>query len=360
MVPRTAPSVLASWARTIVDALSAQNADIEAVLLGTGLSLSDFQNPSSRHPIPATTRLWRAASKQVGDPAFGLHASRYVHLTTFHALGYSVMASSTLRDALERLARYSVVLSDAAVLELESSEDGVRLSIILRDDSEPPADEAIDAVISLIVRVCRLVTQRRASLRAASLRRTAPPDTTPYEKLFRCPITFGAPLDVLLFDPAALDEPLPMANPELARHNDDAVRHYLSSVQVGTLVDRVRVTLAERLSAGEPTPEVVARALGLSVRSLQRRLGELGTSYAELLAETRRELACAHLREDRCSVTEVAFLVGFEDVSAFARAFKRWTGHSPSSYRARESTRSAERPRPSSMQAPAIEREKKA
>jgi AraC-like DNA-binding protein len=336
MIERDAPSVLSSWARTIVDALSARDADVEVVLHGTDLTLDDFRDPAARHPIPATTRLWHAASKEARDPAFGLFASRHVRLTTFHALGYSVMASATLRDALERFVRYSHVLSDAAVLELDEQRTGTRLAIVIRPDSPPPADEAIDAVMSLIVRTCRLITDRRLSLRSAAMRRALPRDGVPYERFFRCPLEFGARSDALIFDTASLDLPLPMANPELARHNDEAVHHYLASVQVGTLIDRVRRALAERLPNGEPTADAVASTLGLSVRSLQRRLGELETSFATLLAETRRELACAHLREARYSVTEVAFLVGFEDVGAFARAFRRWTGMSPTDYRARE------------------------
>jgi len=350
MHEHVAPSVLSSWSRTIVDALIAREADVEAVLHEAGLSLADFHDPNSRHSIPTTTRLWIAASSRVSDPAFGLFASRYVRHTTFHALGYSVLASDTLRDALARIARYSHVVSDAAVLDLHTSDDSARLTITMRPGSLPPANEAIDAVLSLIVRACRFVTDRRLVLRAATLRRAAPGDRSPYERFFRCPIEFGAPVDAIVFDSSSLDQRLPMANAELARHNDDAVRTYLSSVNAGTLVDRVRSTLAERLTTGEPTPEAVARALGLSVRSMQRRLGELDTSYAALLADTRRELACAYLGEERCSVTEIAFLVGFEDVSAFARAFRRWTGLSPSKYRAL--AQSAERQRSSPPRAP--------
>src|SRR5690606_15263344 len=100
-----------------------------------------------------------------------------------------------------------------------------------------------------------------------------------------------------------------------------------------SLADRVRSVVSERLS-GDFTPEGVAAGLGMSSRSLQRKLQELGTSYASILNETRRDLATRYLMDARYSVTEVAFLVGFEDASAFARAFRRWTGRSPSAYRA--------------------------
>jgi AraC-like DNA-binding protein len=92
--------------------------------------------------------------------------------------------------------------------------------------------------------------------------------------------------------------------------------------------------LAEHLS-GDTSPGKIALALGMSGRSLQRRLKEQGTSYVQVLRDTRRELAIGHLREQQCSVTEIAFLLGFEDASAFARAFRSWTGVSPSEFRAR-------------------------
>jgi AraC-like DNA-binding protein len=101
---------------------------------------------------------------------------------------------------------------------------------------------------------------------------------------------------------------------------------------VRTLAEQVRAVLIEQL-AGEVSPALVAAALGMSGRSLQRRLKDFGTSYAELLEETRRELACAYLRSHTYSVTEIAFLLGFDDSSAFARAFRRWTGDTPSGFR---------------------------
>src|SRR5262249_54999294 len=130
-----------------------------------------------------------------------------------------------------------------------------------------------------------------------------------------------------------LDVPLPAANADLANHNDDLVKRYLGRMNGGTVVDRVRVALGERL-ASDPSPSEIAAALGMSARSLQRRLQEPGTTYAPLFDETRRGLACRHLRDEGYSVTEIAFILGFDDASSFARAFRRWTGRSPSEYRA--------------------------
>lgn len=321
----------------IIDALDALELDPTPVLMGAGFSREAFSDPNGRFPAVATAGLWRGASVCAANPAFGLFASRFVRPTTFHALGYAVFASATLRDALHRLLRYSHLVSDAADLELETTKASARLKFVIRS-GEVPSDQALDAVISLIVRTCRTLTDRAFSLLRLELRRPQPPELTPYEGFYRCPVCFDAPVDALTFDATQLDQPLLTGNPELARHNDDLVRRYLAGMREATVLDRVRKSLAEHLT-GDASPEKIAAALGMSGRSLQRRLKEQGTSFVQVLRDTRRELAVGYLRERQCSVTEIAFLLGFEDASAFARAFRTWTGVSPSEFRAQRCSR---------------------
>jgi AraC-like DNA-binding protein len=128
-----------------------------------------------------------------------------------------------------------------------------------------------------------------------------------------------------------LDMELPTSNPDLVRHGEAAVLEYLSKLDSGSIVDRARDVIDE-CSTKQLTPEIVARKLGMSLRSLQRSLRECGSSYEKLVRDGRREVACAYLRDGRHSVTETAFALGYESSSAFARAFKRWTGQLPSEY----------------------------
>jgi AraC-like DNA-binding protein len=328
------PSVLSSWTRTIVDALEAMGMASDDVLLAAGLSRDALKDPNARLPMTASARLWQAAAVKANDPAFGLRASRYVKQTTFHALGYAVFASATLRDALHRLVRYSHLVSDGAELVLQEKGDCVRLVFVPEAGTPSPSVEALDAVMSLIVRTCRALTDRSFSLHLVQQRRPEPAETYPYRKFFRCEVEFGAPEDALTIGIHALDRPLSTSNPELALHNDHLVRRYLAEMRQGSMLDRARAVLAERLTS-DPSPATVAAALGTSVRSLQRRLRDQGFSYVTLLNETRRQLGTAYLLEERYSVTEIAFQLGFDDASAFARAFRRWTGLSPSEYRAR-------------------------
>lgn len=331
-VPPREASVLSSWARTVVDALSAQGIDPAPVLAAAGFSEESFRDPNARHSIQSTARLWRLSAERAGDPAFGLRVPKYVRHTSFHALGYAVLASETLRDALDRAVRFCQVVADAGLLELEQEDGEVRLRILGKPGYQSGGIEFKDAVLSMIVRIFRSLTRRRFVLSAVELRRTEETELAPYQRFFACPVTLG-PEDVLCFDASMLTLPLETANAELARFNDAAVHDYLARMATGTVVDRVRTAIASEL-ARKLSPEQVARQLGMSLRSMQRSLREHDTSYEEVLRLLRRDLACAYLRERTYSITEVAFLLGYESLSAFARAFKRWTGVAPSDYAA--------------------------
>ncbi|MFT3925062.1 MAG: AraC family transcriptional regulator [Myxococcales bacterium] len=325
------PSVLASWVRTIVDALKAQGIEPAPVLQSVGLDSNALTDPNARISVVAMARLWRKATERVGDPAFGLRASKFIRHTTFHALGTSVLASSTMQEAVERVVRFNRVVSDVATLELERDAQQARLLVVLKPGYESGGHEAMDAILSLITRALRLLAGPNFTLSSVEMRRPEPGDRSAYDNMFRCPIQFESGLDALAFASDLLEQPLPSGNPELARFGDAAVREYLARVQNGSLVDRVRATIAEHMGT-QLSPEFVAKKLAMSVRSMQRALQELNSSYETLLRDVREELACAYLKEKRYSVTEVAFLLGYESMGAFARAFRRWTGMSPSDY----------------------------
>lgn len=332
-MPPTTATALTSWAKAIRRALDAVGQDSVRLFSEAGLDAALLVDPSARYPVAATTRLWRLAVDATGDDAFGLSVARHVGQTTFHALGYALNASATLFDAFERVLRYFAVVSDVAELGFEETPEGWRFEI-RTDTAAAPADEAIDAFVALIVRLCRgLLGRREFAPRLVRLRRAEPRNRAAFERLFRAPLQFSAPENALYFDAAILGEALDGAHPELARHNDEIVQRYLERLQRDDIVARVRGAITGLLSQGEPAAAAVAAALHLSERSLQRRLAESGTRYSELLRDTRQQLARSYLRDPRVSVGEIAWLLGFGDQSSFTRAFKRWEGCSPTVYR---------------------------
>jgi AraC-like DNA-binding protein len=324
--------VLGSWARAIIRGLDARGVDGRSLATEAGIDLAALDHPEARYPITATARLWRLAVERTGDPCFGLCVSRYVNHATFHALGAAVVASSSLREAFGRVARYSALVSDAAAFRLEEAADRWRLVLAIAPGRWRPADESLDALLSLQLRVARAMRQTRdfSPLRVI-LQRPEPTPSQPFEQFFRAPIVFSGAINALEFSAAELDARLPTGNAELARRIDEVLDRYLEQLGDQQVVSRARAAVIARFPDGEPAQETIARALGMSSRTLQRRLAAEGTTYQALVEKTREDLARSYLAAG-WSVTAVAFTLGFADTSSFSRAFRRWTGKSPSDY----------------------------
>jgi AraC-like DNA-binding protein len=326
------PTALGSWGLAIVAALRSRGVDAEGLLAQVGLSVDALADGNRRHPLDVTTRLWRLAVEATGDPAFGIEVARHSTFQSFHALGYSVVTSASLREGLERIARFFAIVSDAAEVQLHVEPERLRLTVHLRR-SAAPADEAVDALVAAAVRLCRTLSGRAFSPLAVEMRRAPPADPAPYARYFRVPVTFGAALDALTFDRASAEAHLATANPAVARAVDAVAADYVARLRDSHLAPRVRDAITKELPQGPPDPALVARRLAMSLRSMQRKLAEEGTSFQLLLDEVRAGLARGYLDEGSYSVSEVTYLLGFAGISSFSRAFKRWTGVSPTDYR---------------------------
>ena len=271
----------------------------------------------------------RTLAAATGDPALGLDAPRHASQTTLHALGYAVLASATLKDAFDRLVRYRRLVGDVLSLRLVDLGDRYRFEIDVSADPGVPY-HAVDAVASMCVRQARALHRPRAcNPLAVTFARPAPSDVTPYTEVFRAPVRFGAEVNAIELARADVEDPLPAGNAELARGNDEVLVRFLARLEQARVSTRVQQALLEALPDGAPSKTAIARKLGMSARTLQRHLSEEGTSFKVVLDDARADLARTYVAEQRLSVTEIAFVLGFADTSAFSRAFKRWTGMSP-------------------------------
>lgn len=331
-MPHTA-TMLTSWARAIRDALAAAGVDAVPLFRAAGLDPAALSDREARYPVAATDKLWALAVQATGDPAFGLAVARHTDHKTFHALGYSIDASATLGEAFERLRRYLALVTEGFTLRTTREAGRFTCRIELPAGIAARPHEAVDAFALVIVRVCRTLLGRDHAPLALRLARPAPADPAPFERAFRTRIRFGAAENALDLDAATLDLPIEGAHPELARASEALAARYLERREEGDIVTRVREALALQLPAGEPSQSRIAAALNLSPRSLQRHLAAAGARYSTLLDETRHALALQHLADDRHSLGEIAFLLGFADASSFSHAFRRWTGVPPSQYR---------------------------
>ena len=313
----------------------------EPLFRAAGIDPKIISDPRAHIARPQSNLLIRTLAARIPDPAFGLKAARCWHPSNLGALGYAWLSSSTLRTALNRLVRYwRVVIADVTVA-LDESPAGVAFVHV-----PPDLDATLDAirgdvVLAILYDMCR--TNFGSTLRPArvAFRRAAPADTRPYEALFGCPVSFGAQANRLQIGVADADQPLPTGNRDLAAMHDRALIDQLARLDKKDVMARFQASLLERMASGDLSEENLARDLHMSRRSLQRRLAEADASYQSLVDETRRDMALRYLEDRGKSATDIAFLLGYSQQSAFTRAFRRWTGKSPSEYRSSKSPATA-------------------
>jgi len=325
-------TTLGTWVKAICRALEAAGCDSVALLTEAGFDPKSLDGPTARCPLTHTARLWRIAVAATGDPAFGIKVASHIKQTTFHALSYGLSASSTLKEAFERVQRYCRVASDA--IEYEFWRSGAEYHFVI-EPADDVTDESVDALVAAYLRMCRSLIGHDYSPLRIEFRRERPAEIEDFESLLRAPLQFGAARTCLVFDAESIERALDGGNPELARQHDAIAAQYLAQIERDNIQGRVRDALTQRLAQGEPSQEDVAELLNMSARTLQRKLGDGGTTYKEILDETRRVLALAYLSTPRHTVSEVTYLLGFSAGSSFTRAFRRWTGQSPSDWRAR-------------------------
>lgn len=325
-------TTMSSWVRMIWDGLKVYGVDADDLFERVGLDRRLLADPDARYPMSKVVKLWSLALERTGDPCFGLTVAAQWHPTTWHALGYAWLASGTLEDALKRLVRYSSMISTAGKIRLDERPRDFRLIVQLQESATPRPDAAADSVLGNIVHMCRVSYGSDFKPLRVCFVHSGIGCRQKRQEFFESPVEYGSGEYRIDVDKKSLRRPLPSANTELAHANERIVAEYLTRLEIGTTASRIKTLLVDLLPSGEATEEGLAASLNLSRSSLQRRLREEGTTYRGVLQEVRCELAEKMLLEGSKTLNEISFFLGFADLSAFSRAFKRWTGLAPTAY----------------------------
>ena len=301
-----------------------------------GVDLAAIPAPGERVAIDSIDAMLRIAIRSIADPAFGLQAARCWHPSELGVLGYAWLSSSPLRTGLDRAVRYSRLIGERGLTESEDARQGLKVRFWARrgnPDAVPVAAVFTDIAMALLLDMCRM--NAGAALRpvAATLRRRKPDPADAYQRFFGCPVQFGADENAFVLSAKDADRPLPSSNRQLAALFDRMLVEELARLDKSDIVSRCRAAVLEQLSSGEGTAQEAAKQLHMSARTLQRKLAEANTTYVQLVDDARKDLALRYIEDPRRSVTDITFSLGFSQPSAFTRAFKRWTGLSPSDYR---------------------------
>ncbi|MDD0841587.1 AraC family transcriptional regulator [Pseudomonas sp. Gutcm_11s] len=323
---------IATWAQAVSRALDAEGFASTDLLREAGIDPAWLADGERRIPVAMMSRLWRAARRVSGDDCFGLRVARHCFPTDFHGLLFAIQSSVTIAEALQRVVRYSAVVTTSANLEL--IEQGSRYRLFYRPMPGVQAEQiATEALIACAVRLTRQSWAEMEFITAVELARPRPADVRPWENLLGCPVRFDAPCNAIEYAAQPLAQVLRTGNREVASGLDRVMNAYLQRLSPPDLAGRVRDAIVRQLPHGEVQQGVVAEALGMSVRNLHRHLQKQATSFKELLDDSRRRLAFDYLREAECSVNEVCYRLGFNEPSSFNRAFRRWTGETPGQWR---------------------------
>lgn len=326
------PTTLAGYTQAITCALEAAGADPVEVLREAQVEQVHSNDPMLRITDSEINALYQRAVAATGDPCFGLRVADYILPGMLHALGYALLASDTLEDFGKRLVRYWALVAQSGNYTI--SDDGAELKLNAAARNAGLCFETEDMFGALVLRLMRMAYQGDLYPLRVELRRPVPAGgDAPYLEHFDCPVLFGGESLSLYFDLATMRQPLPGASREMAQHNDQIVMRYLEKLDRDDIVSRVRAHIVTGLSGGSFSRAAIAASVHMSASTLQTRLARAGLSFQQLLDATRHELALGYIEQSRLSITEMAFMLGFSDLSNFIRAFKRWTGCSPTEFR---------------------------
>ena len=270
------------------------------------------------------------------DARFGLRFAKYINPINYHAFGVMLTSSTTLRAFCQRLQRYYAYVNSGDNVEFEENGELRYSQVIAPEFTDAPFEVLLheSAWAATMLKMARAVSAPEFSPRSVKFSFSQPEDYAGgCDDYFGCPIEYEAPYTALCFAESALDDPLPGGNAELARHSEQLVFNYLKTFTEVELVNAARMALFELLPRGDFSLTSLAGSLEMPENELSAALKAGGTSYQQLLGDTRRELAEEYIVRADLSVNEIAYMLGFSDCSNFARSFRRWTGKSPSDFR---------------------------
>jgi len=329
-------TVATTSSRALLAACAQLGLRTEELLKAAGLTAAQVNDPDGRLPVEAFSELWDAALERSGDPGLGLRVALAVPFGAYRVIDFLAASAPTVGEGLLRVARYFPLVN--SVLTWEITDDGSFKRMALTHPTivgrlpRPYAEYAL----AVTVLHCRHASGFEWPLVEVHCSFEAPPSSSEHVRAFGCPVHFGRTRSEFVLTRATWDLPNRAPSSDLLRTLEELATRMLTSLGSRKLVKaQVARLIVEELEGGEPSLSKVARRMAVSPRTLQRRLELDETSFADVLDETRRQFAKAYVNEPDLALTEIAYLLGFSEQSAFTRAFQRWYGVAPSQYRSK-------------------------
>ena len=322
------------WVGTVLAAAERQGVARGALLAQAGIAPEELA--AERWPIDHITRLWRAAVHCTQDAGFGLKAGAGVGPASFNVVSYLLQSAPTLRAALALVQKYQRLISDGGRFQTITGPEACWVVYHPRQGALAFSPHQIESVLAAVVVFARWVTCSALRPQRVQLSQARIGPLAGYREVFQCPVDFEQAFSGVLLANAQLDAPLPQANAQLAQaHQQQAAARLAALSRQDGLEQTLRMWIASQLQGQAPARAQAARALGLSERTLARRMRAEGLSYSALLDGVRRDAALQAVAQTTRALSDIALALGYAEPSVFTRAFRRWTGATPGQWRGR-------------------------
>jgi len=329
------PSATGAVARLACARLCQHGKNAEGIIAKVGARAEQVNDDAIRLEVPKQIRILELAAEELNDELLGFHLARDFDLREIGLVYYIIASSGKFADALLNAKRYSTIMNEGVRLNVTLNDGAVAIAVDYVDIDRQLDRHQIEFWLVTIVRICRQVTDTRLAPRHVGIRHRR--DETPAElrSFFGCDVEFGAARDEVIFSGSVASLPI------VARDNylNDMLLRYADAALASRPQERVSLRSAVERILPQLLPHArasalnVAQRLGVSTRTLSRKLRDEGVAFPQILEETRVALAKCYLAEQDLPVSEIAWLLGYGEVSSFTHAFKRWTGVTPRQFR---------------------------
>jgi len=317
------------WVRGVLQAANLQGLDESDILTNAGLAANCLKTSRGRISLSDTLALWRSVEKLSADPLFGFHMGQSLKPAHFQLLAFTMLSSSTLGGAIEKILKYQRLISDGGSFTVIPQND--KAALVYTPAANNFSYHQIDAVLVATVSFARWLLGREIKPLALAFTHGENKGLDEYQTFFGCDIEFGQDQNSIIFSSLLLQEALPGFDQGLATMHEQMADNQLQRLAEPDIIARVQ----ERLLIGlvSISRDEVATQLAMSGRSLQRKLQEQGSSFQKLHDEHRHQRSLQLLANEDLSLLDISLQLGFSESSTFYRAFKRWQGVTPGEYR---------------------------
>ena len=318
----------------LLEIIAMKGANPDHILRTVGVRRSVLSNADAFIPTSAFTALLEEAARATADECFGLHFGEQFDPKDVGALAYLISNSPDVGTAIRNAERYLQIHNNAARASFSIEGERACLRYLVTEQTTQALRQHNEYSMAVAAKTFRILTATRWLPLEVQFAHEAPASTAEHLRVFACPVLFGCSMNALVVEQEVLHRMVSVADDRLYRILKQYVERLLAEMpRDNDLLSSVKRAIVESMAAGGPRREQVAKELAMSPRTLERRLKERGVVYKKLVSEVRGQFALDYLKDRKRTITEVAFLLGYSEVSAFNRAFKRSTGFTPMEYR---------------------------